>query len=147
MPPLGEQTRALMMLEGRLAEERQSHGLTWGCHTGSRAILTGDCCFTTGRARRSRPSHPERKEGGDSGLCPELGSTGVFRERHDCRSQSELGVVTMSPAGGAGRRPEFPQGPGQKVDGETQNQGPGKVKQSGLEEAMGPVDSLSHLLL
>ena len=62
-------------------------------------------------------------------------------------AKSELGVVTMSPAGGAGRWPEFTQGPGQKVDGETQNQGPGKVKQSGLEEAMGPVDSLSHILL
>ena len=44
-------------------------------------------------------------------------------------AKSELGAVTISPAGGVGRWPkEFTQGPRQKVDGETRNQGSRKVK-------------------
>lgn len=83
---------------------------------------SGDFCLHDKKDHgKSRPSYPERKEGGGPVVSAlELGSTGFFRERHDCRGQkSELGAVTISPAGGVGRWPkEFTQGPGQKVDGE-----------------------------
>lgn len=55
----------------------------------------------TRRTRKSRPSYPERKEGGT--VVSALNQAGFFRRDMIVGAKSELGAATISPAGGGGQ--------------------------------------------
>lgn len=113
-------------LEGQVASQSQSHSLACGCHTMSRAILTGGFCFHgLGRPRSHSPVQPEMKEGGrnntslpESKSVPPLWwSTGSQGQTRNCASQGVTKHRAFVFHLQAGRRPkEFTRGPGQKVD-------------------------------